>query len=301
MIRSVFIVPMLLACAPASAAAPKAQALWDAGDYRHAFAEAFEAANAGDAQAQFLLGEAYRLGRSVDADILQARDWYMRAARLGDVGSAAALGELLLKMGRSSEAIPWLTLAASHNHAHATALLAAIYFTGDGAEKDLILATSLMKKAAAEGSPEARAKLALMDDTASPVDVSSPAPITAAASQALALPPRALVPVLRSGMPIEPATASATPARVSMKYTQRAHEVGMQVGAFRSATNARRALQFVAARLSGTTYRTAIVQSHGFYKVLLNLDGPQSARYANTRLVRVRWQHFFRRQAFVRI
>jgi len=81
----------------------------------------------------------------------------MRAARQGDVASAAALGELLVQMRQSRDAVPWLTLAASHDHAHATALLAAIYYTGDGADQDLILATSLMKKAAAEGSPEARA------------------------------------------------------------------------------------------------------------------------------------------------
>ena len=176
--------PLWLASTTAIAAVPTAQAYWDAGQYRQAFAAAVEPAQAGDPQAEFLLGEAYRLGRSVDQDLIQASDWYARAARQGDVASAAALGELLVGMRRSADAVPWLTLAASHNHARATAFLAAIYYTGDGAQQDLVLATTLMKKAAAEGSPEARAKLAMMDDTATPVDVSSPDPVTRTAEVA---------------------------------------------------------------------------------------------------------------------
>ena len=184
MAKWIISLPLWLASTTAIAAVPTAQAYWDAGQYRQAFAAAVEPAQAGDPQAEFLLGEAYRLGRSVDQDLIQASDWYARAARQGDVASAAALGELLVGMRRSGDAVPWLTLAASHNHARATAFLAAIYYTGDGAQRDLILATTLMKKAAAEGSPEARAKLAMMDDTATPVDVSSPDPVTRTAESA---------------------------------------------------------------------------------------------------------------------
>jgi len=184
MAKWIISLPLWLASTTAIAAVPTAQAYWDAGQYRQAFAAAVEPAQAGDPQAEFLLGEAYRLGRSVDQDLIQASDWYARAARQGDVASAAALGELLVGMRRSGDAVPWLTLAASHNHARATAFLAAIYYTGDGAQRDLILATTLMKKAAAEGSPEARAKLAMMDDTATPVDVSSPDPVTRTAEVA---------------------------------------------------------------------------------------------------------------------
>ena len=89
------LVVCMTACA-APAAIPNAQALWDKGAYREAFASAIEAANAGDPHAEYLLGEAYRLGRSVEADQLEARNWYMRAARQGDVASAAALGRYRL-------------------------------------------------------------------------------------------------------------------------------------------------------------------------------------------------------------
>jgi len=294
MFRCALMLLMWLVSATAVAAVPKAQAFWDAGDYRQAFAAAFEPANAGDPQAQFLLGEAYRLGRSVDQDLLQARDWYMRAARQGDSASAAALGELLLNMRLSREAVPWLTLAASHNDARATALLAAVYYTGDGADKDLILATSLMKKAAAEGSPEAKAKLALMDDTAPPVDVSSPATSTTQMSDALAIPAPVVAPPVLSTI-VRPVSVA------SVAHPTRVYGRGIQVGAFRSAANARRAVSLMASHMSGTHYRTTVLRSRGFFKVLLIAEDRRSENLARARLVRIRWQHFNRRSSLIHV
>ena len=331
MTRSTLALPLWLASTAAIAAVPNAQALWDAGNYRQAFAAAVEPAQAGDPQAEFLLGEAYRLGRSVDQDLIQASDWYTRAARQGDVASAAALGELLVGMRRSSDAIPWLTLAASHNHARATAYLAAIYYTGDGTQQDLILATTLMKKAAAEGSPEARAKLAMMDDTAAPVDVSSPEPATRSNQLAMrdVVPaPRSVTPKARTVTPTAPVAvrqAAAAPAQIvrplPAPFTAGAPEpapilartsepapalahaeykVRTQVGAFRSAANARRALRLVSAQVAGTACSMTIVQHGGLYHVLLISEGRKSARIARARLVRAGWQHFARHRSVVR-
>lgn len=331
MARWIVSLPLWLASTAAIAAVPDAQAYWDAGQYRQAFAAAVEPAQAGDARAEFLLGEAYRLGRSVDPDPAQARDWYARAARQGDVASAAALGELLVGMRRSSEAVPWLTLAASHNHARATAFLAAIYYTGDGAEQDLILATTLMKKAAAEGSPEAKAKLAMMDDTATPVDVSSPEPATRSnqlAMRDVAPAPRSVTPKARSVEPMAPAVrqASATPARSAAQplpapfaphapepatimarasepapaLAHAEHKVRTQVGAFRSAANARRALRLVSAQMAGTACSMTIVHHGGLYHVLLISEGRKSARIARARLVHAGWPHFARHRDIVR-
>jgi len=294
MIRVGLVLLLWLVASVAPAAVPEAQALWDNGSYRQAFAAASEAAFRGDPQAQYLLGEAYRLGRSVDADQFQARDWYMRAARQGDVASAAALGELLVQMRQSRDAVQWLTLAASHNHARATALLAAIYYTGDGAEPDLILATSLMKKAAALGSPEARAKLAWMDDTAPPVDVSSPLPSAEPASREIES--RIQVASALSAPRIERDLHAAQPTR----RVGAGRVVRIQVGAFRSAGNARRALTLFASRIVGGPSSVAIIRSRGFYKLLLIADGRQSARIAQARLVEIGWQHFVRPRRMAR-
>lgn len=286
-------IPLLLwlTATVAAAAVPGAQALWDKGSYRQAFAAAIEPANAGDPQAQFLLGEAYRLGRSVDPDPLQARDWYLRAARQGDVASAAALGELLVHMRQSHDAVQWLTLAASHDNARATALLAAIYYTGDGAQPDLILATSLMKKAAALGSPEARAKLALMDDTAPPVDVSGP-PVQQA---------KAELPQRTEAIDAPPARyparelARRVVATIPKQAVRSAGAVGrIQVGAFKSAGNAHRAVLLLASRLHNPPADYVTVRSNGFYRVLLLIDDSNAAHDARARLTAIGWQHFRR-------
>lgn len=288
MVKLGLILLIWFATGPLAATVPNAQALWDQGSYRAAVAAAFEPANSGDPQAQYLLGEAYRLGRSLDADPTQARDWYLRAARQGDVASAAALGELLIHARRSEEAVAWLTLAASHNHARATALLAAVYYTGDGAPQDLILATSLMKKAAAEGSPEARAKLAMMDDTAPPVDVSSPSPTSEK---------RASIADVAYVAPATPVRTTIFPSEVSLSHLARRPRtvIGarIQVGAFRAGANARHAAMLVAARLAGTSGRLTIVRSHGFYKLLM-VSGGRDTRALRARLIQIGWQHFTR-------
>lgn len=286
MIRLGIILLMWLYAPVAAAAVPDARALWERGAYREAFAAAFERANAGDPQAEYILGEAYRLGRSVDPDENQARDWYLRAARQGEVASAAALGEMLLRMRQAREAVPWLTLAASHNHARAMAFLAAIYFTGDGADQDLILATSLMKRAAALGSPEAKMKLALMDDTAAPVDVSSPP-----STRAVETPPRAadavkVVPTLSSAVNqarLDP--ASRAPRSLTLGL------VRYQVGAFRSAANATRACQAIAAHIPEAASNLAVIRTRGYFKVLL-LSSKIRGEAMHHRLVQIGWQHF---------
>lgn len=289
MVKWALLLLALLSAAACAASVPQAYALWSQGDYRHAVAAAFEPATAGDPKAQFLLGEAYRLGRSVDPDIDQARDWYSRAARQGDVASAAALGELLVHTRHAREAVPWLTLAASHEHARATALLAAIYYTGDGADPDLILATSLMKKAAALGSPEAKAKLAMMDDTAPPVDVSSPQPLAEAAN-IVPTSPAVRDEVVAIESPQFPRlTSSAAPGHRVAPVSRSAR---LQVGAFRTAGNARRAIAALASRMQDVSARYSVVHAGGFYKVLLLLDDRSGAQRASARLTAIGWQHF---------
>ena len=56
---------------------------WTRGDYPSAIKVWRPLAIAGDADAQFNLGQAYKLGRGVPADLLQAEDWYRKAALQG--------------------------------------------------------------------------------------------------------------------------------------------------------------------------------------------------------------------------
>src|SRR5438270_63136 len=58
---------------------------WQKADYSSAIAIWRPLAQAGDADAQFNLGQAYRLGRGVPLDLSVAKIWFERAARSGQV------------------------------------------------------------------------------------------------------------------------------------------------------------------------------------------------------------------------
>ena len=225
MSRKVYLTTALWAVSQISlAGVPEARALLSAGDYRRAFAEAAEPANQGDREAQFMLGEAYRLGRSVEPNVLIAEDWYTRAAKQGHVGAAAELGLLYSARHAWTSALPWLAFAASNNEPRAMATLAALYYNGDGVPRDEAAAISLMTQAAAQGLPEARERLRLMGSPEpevvatvqmmppSPV-VSAPAPIARAPVQTARAPvPAASAPVRVANVP---APVASAPVRVA--------------------------------------------------------------------------------------
>src|SRR3546814_13235721 len=78
--------PLALAsmlAAPALADVKDGVDAWQAGNYQAAVAEWRPLAIAGDADAQFNLGQAYKPGRGVPTDLTQAEAWYRRAAKQG--------------------------------------------------------------------------------------------------------------------------------------------------------------------------------------------------------------------------
>lgn len=194
-------------CATAAGAAvPRAQFLWTQGDYRGAFTEAFQPALAGDAQAQFLLGEAYRLGRSVDPNPALAQDWYARAARQGNLAAATELGLGFVRLHQPASALPWLTQAARAGDPRALSTLAALYFNGEGVPPDPVLAYALMTRAAAAGLAEATVRLVTLRAALSPQDQARgealargpwPVAVPAAAKQATAAIPAVSGPAVR--------------------------------------------------------------------------------------------------------
>ena len=74
----------LLLAAPAAAQSVKAGIdAWQRGDYVGAVAIWRPLAEAGDPDASFNMGQAYRLGRGVLVDLATAQTWLERAARKG--------------------------------------------------------------------------------------------------------------------------------------------------------------------------------------------------------------------------
>jgi len=92
------------------------------------FARVRYAAELGDAEAQYWLGDFYALGRGVRRDFDEAVGWYRKAAEQGEPRAQFALGRA--------------------------------YETGGGRlEQDYTEATHWYRKAADQGHPEARARL----------------------------------------------------------------------------------------------------------------------------------------------
>jgi cell division septation protein DedD len=127
-------------------------------------------AQAGDADAEFELGEAYRAGRGVNADPESAIMWYRRATALGHVRASEELGFALFAHGDRREAMPYIERAAARGEARAFYLLGTAHFNGDYATRDWPLAYAQTMRAAAAGLPAAQKNLELMGHYLLPAD-----------------------------------------------------------------------------------------------------------------------------------
>src|ERR1044072_4009951 len=65
---------------------------WAAGRYDAAVKEWRPLAEKGDADAQYNMGQAYKLGRGVPSDLKLAQTWYEKAAQQGHQPAQANLG-----------------------------------------------------------------------------------------------------------------------------------------------------------------------------------------------------------------
>lgn len=137
---------------------------WSRGDFATAVAEWQGPAARGDADAQFNLAQAYRLGRGVEPDIAKARELYERAAASGHVKAADNYGLLLFQQGERPRAMPYINAAAMRGDPRAQYVLGLAYFNGDLAEKDWVKAYALMTLANAASLPQAADALKQMDE-----------------------------------------------------------------------------------------------------------------------------------------
>ncbi|HEY0114712.1 MAG TPA: SPOR domain-containing protein, partial [Allosphingosinicella sp.] len=145
-------------------------AAWQAGDYPRAVAAWRPLADSGNADAQFNLGQAYRLGRGVAQNLNLAEQWFERAARQRHEQAGSALGLLLFQNGRAREAMPWIQAAALRGDPRAQYVFGTALFNGDILRRDHARAYAMMSAAAGQGFPQAQAQLAEMERQLSPDD-----------------------------------------------------------------------------------------------------------------------------------
>jgi TPR repeat protein len=151
------------AASPALADVKAGVDAWLAGDFPKAVGEWRGPAAAGEPDAQFNLGQAYKLGRGVAADQNAAMDWYRKAAASGHIQAQATLGLQLFQSGKRDEAMIWLKKASDQGEPRAQYVVGTAYFNGDSLPKDYARAYALMTRANAAGIGAAKTSLAQMD------------------------------------------------------------------------------------------------------------------------------------------
>lgn len=196
---------------------------WQRGDYETAFAIWRPLAITGDPDAQFNLGQAYKLGRGVPPDLLQAETWYRRAALSGHHQAEDNYGLLLFQNGRAAEAMPWLQRSVSRGEPRAQYVVGTALFNGDYLKKDWVRAYALMTRSAASGLVQAADALAQMEmhiplvDRQRGVEMAREIELAVARGEAVSMQPTSLTP---SPLQSKPVTASAvTPKGKSGTHT----------------------------------------------------------------------------------
>lgn len=162
---ALFALPLIAAAmaAPAFADVKDGVDAWQRGDYQAAVAEWRPLAVAGDADAQFNLGQAYKLGRGVPTDLAQAEGWYRRAAKQGHLQAEDNLGLVLFTANRREEAMTHITRSAARGEPRAQYVLGTAHFNGDLAAQDWPRAYALTKRASDAGLEIASARLSQLD------------------------------------------------------------------------------------------------------------------------------------------
>ena len=158
----------MLAAAPALADVKAGVDAWSRGDYRAAVEQWRGPAIAGDPDAQFDIGQAYKLGRGVPTDLAQAETWYARAAAHGHALASDAYGLTLFTEGKRAEAVPWLETSAARDERRAELILGTMVFNGDGVTRDAVRGYALISRSSQQGLAQASTTLAQMDGDLTP-------------------------------------------------------------------------------------------------------------------------------------
>jgi uncharacterized protein len=160
-----------LISAPLSAQTVKAGiAAWQKADYAAAVAIWRPLAQRGDADAEFNLGQAYRLGRGVPLNLPMAKSWFEKAADAGHLDAQTTLGLLLFQNGDHAEGLKWLRRAADQGEARALLVYGTALYNGDGVTQDRVLGYAYVSRAAEQGLAPAKDTLAQLDSLMSEAD-----------------------------------------------------------------------------------------------------------------------------------
>jgi TPR repeat protein len=136
---------------------------WQRADYPAAVAIWRPLAEKGDSDAQFNLGQAYRLGRGVTINLGAAKTWFERAASSGHLDAQTTLGLLLFQNGEQADGLKWLRMAAEQGEPRALLVYGTALYNGDAITQDRVLGYAYVSRAAAQGLAPAKETLEQLD------------------------------------------------------------------------------------------------------------------------------------------
>ena len=136
---------------------------WQNSDYSGAVAIWRPLAEKGDADAEFNLGQAYRLGRGVPTNLAAAKTWFERAATQGHMDAQTTLGLLLFENGNQPEGLKWLKKAADQGEPRALLVYGTALVNGDSVTQDPALGYAYVSRAAELGLAPAKDTLQQLD------------------------------------------------------------------------------------------------------------------------------------------
>jgi TPR repeat protein len=249
-----------LAADPASAQSVKAGIdAWQRSDYDTAVAVWRPLAEKGDADAQFNLGQAYRLGRGVSINLAAAQTWFERAAEKGHLDAQTTLGLMLFQNGNRQAGLRWIKLAAEKSEPRAMLVYGTALFNGDGVRQDTTLGYAFVARAAAQGLMAARDTLAQLDGMLPPDERKKGQALAAARAKAAPPPPAAAksppkaAPKVAAAKP--PTKPAAPPAKAAAPPPKPANAASgnwrIQLGAFSQRSSAEALFRKLSGKLSG--------------------------------------------------
>ena len=257
----------LVMAAPGSAQSVRAGIdAWGAGKPEQAVAIWRPLAAKGQADAAFNLGQAYKLGRGVLADLAEAQRFYEQAARTGHLEAQTSLGLLLFQNGNRAAALRWLKQASDSGEPRAMLVYGTALFNGDGVTEDRVRAYALVSRSAAQGLAAARTTLSEMDQLIPLAERQK----GVALAQQLATTGKPLV-----SKPAKPAPVQAVQSPRQVAPPPSAAAFRVQLGAFRDAASAQRLFSSLGNRLNGA--RMILVPSGTMTRLQV---GPYATRAA---------------------
>jgi uncharacterized protein len=234
---------------------------WQRADYSGAVGIWRPLAEKGDADAQFNLGQAYRLGRGVATNLAAAKTWFERAANQGHIDAETTLGLLLFQNSDQASGLKWLKKASEKGEPRAMLVYGTALVNGDSVTQDPVLGYAYVSRAAAQGLGPAKQTLEQLDqllpdaerkrgaEMARQLEKGAPAPVRSAQAVSAKPKPAAKAPAQISASAAAPAKAAPAPAATRPA----SGNWRIQLGAFSQRGNA----EALYKKLSGKSVLTA--------------------------------------------